>query len=138
MNGDDGAMRLNGPPGSAGRLRNGFTLFFVRADWISSVASIIRRGLHPELRIAPPGPQFWLLLCSAIFDSVWLAGWLIIAIRFHFPIGIFFASFPVLKWLLLLVARQPGESETIQEPLSATVKVEPTSVFEPAPRHGAA
>ena len=81
-----------------------------------------------------PGWQFWLLLvASALFDIAWLAAWSLVAVRFQSWLAIFFASFPVLKWLLLLVARQPAEEARIEEP-AATAMTQPSNVFrQPAP-----
>jgi hypothetical protein len=52
--------------------------------------------------------SFWPLALSALFDAIWLVAWTFIAIRSKVPVAMFLASFPILKWMLLLVAEHSG------------------------------
>ena len=82
--------------------------------------------------------QFWLLLGCATFDCAWLAAWLLVAMHFHSSLAIILASFPVLKWLLLLVARQPAENQQLDQSKRTTAVTERSGVFQATSRHGAA
>jgi hypothetical protein len=129
-------MHLTSPRRWTRCLRRGIELLLVRADWLGSATAAIRRRPRPELAFAVPGWRFWLLLVSAFFDIAWLAAWFLVAVRFQSWVAIFFASFPVLKWMLLLVARQPAESGRVEEPV-AHANTEPASVFrQPRPATG--
>ena len=99
-------MHLTDPRGSGWTrsLRSGIELL-VSADWLTAATAAIRRGPRPELAFVLPGWRFWLLLVSALFDMAWLAAWALIAVRFQSCAAVFFASLPVLKWLLFLVAQ---------------------------------
>jgi hypothetical protein len=131
MSGGEGQMPLTGPRGWIRFLRSGIELMLVRADWLTTATTAIRRRPRPELTYAVPGWQFWLLLASALFDIAWLAAWSLVAVRFQSRVAIFFASFPVLKWLLLLVARQTAASNHVEEPI-AQAMTDSTGVFRQA------
>ena len=138
MNGDGGAMRLTRPPGLTSRVWKSVGSLFVRADWVSSTASALRERPRPQRSIAHRGSEFWLLLACAIFDTGWFAIWLMAAVRFHSLLAVFLASFPILKWLLLVIAREPARVVRREQPSTARVMPEQSGVFQESSRHGAA
>jgi hypothetical protein len=138
MNGDDGAMRLTRPPGLTSRVWQSVGSLFVRADWVSSTASTLRKRPRSQRSIAHHGSEFWLLLACAIFDTGWFAIWLMVAVRFHSYLAVFLASFPILKWLLLVVAREPARVVRREQPSTARAMPDQSGVFQESSRHGAA
>jgi hypothetical protein len=129
----NGKMHRTSPIEWTRRLRQSIDVLLVRADWLTSTLAAIRRRPHLDLTFALPGSRFWLLLGSALFDAAWLAVWSVVAIRYQSRLALFPASFPVLKWLLLLVARQPAESGPLEQP-DAQSMPEPSGVFrQPTP-----
>jgi hypothetical protein len=138
MNGDQGAMQLTRPQGFTSRLRNSIGFLFARVDWVSSTAAALRRRPRPKLSTALRGSRFWLLLGCAMFDTAWFAIWVLVAIRFHSAFAVFLASFPVLKWPLFLVAREPAQFARREQPSAAREMAEQSGVFQESSRHGAA
>jgi hypothetical protein len=131
--GGDGKMHQTSPIGWTRRLRQSIEVLLVRADWLTSTFAAIRRRPRPDLTFALPGSRFWLLLGSALFDAAWLALWSVVAIRYQSRLALFPASFPVLKWLLLLIACQPAESGPLEQS-DAQAMPEPSGVFrQPTP-----
>ncbi len=114
------------------RLRRDFAFLLIRGDWLTRTTESIRRRPRLDLTFAFPGSQFWLLVVSALFDTAWLAAWSLVAIRYHSCLAVFLASFPVLKWLLLLVARQPAASSRLEQTAAQAV-TEPSSVSQQSP-----
>ena len=55
---------------------------------------------------------------SLVVDIAWLAIWLFVAGRYDSPFAFVLASLPVLKWLLLLVARHPRGGGPCDQPAS--------------------
>lgn len=118
--GEDGEMHLISPKGWKSCVGKRLARLFVRADWLANAVMMVRRRPRLELTLALPGREFWLLLVSALFDTAWLAIWTLVAIRYHSYLAMFLASLPVMKWLLLLVARQPGERGRLEQPAVQT------------------
>ena len=134
VSGGEGDMHLTGPVG-----------------WTRSLCSGIRAAVgsrrladHRDRSNSPPAPSgngirtAWLAILASSRECVVRYSLACRMVPRCGPLSIvgggFFSSFPVLKWLLFLVARQPSESSgRLDEPI-AQVMTEPSSLFrQPTP-----
>jgi hypothetical protein len=98
-------------------------------DGIKSAVMRMTRLIHMNVgqrrdRREPEGTiprlQFCLVIGTVLFDAAWLAVWCLVATRYYSAVAIVLASLPVLKWLLMLIARHPaGTARTEQPPALA-------------------
>ncbi len=120
-------MRLTSRGGRNRWLRNAIKLA-LGANWLESMTAVIRRRPRLVITTALPGLGFWVLVLTALFDIAWLVTWSLIAIRYRFSLAIFLASFPVLKWLLLLAANHSGHTSR-NDPAPVPAAIPPPSAF---------
>jgi hypothetical protein len=125
-------MRLNSAQRSHRGQRDGIDSPLLRAARLVRTNEAVEGLDRRKPVLSFPDMQSWLLMGSLLFDVAWLGVCLLVAMRYHAALAIVLASFPVLKWLLLLVARHSGqEGRSVQpEPLAApaqSTKFLPTS-----------